>query len=123
VTPDDLTKFGLIPEFVGRFATTISVEDLNKEQLVKVLTSVKNNYISQYTYLFQLDGIDLKFDKKSIEQIAKNCLDLKTGARGLQTEVERVLMPHMFNVSRYRKKDIKEINISQELVNNPVELI
>jgi ATP-dependent Clp protease ATP-binding subunit ClpX len=123
VTPDDLTKFGLIPEFVGRFATTISVEDLNKEQLVKVLTSVKNNYISQYTYLFQLDGIDLKFDKKSIEQIAKNCLDLKTGARGLQTEVERVLMPHMFNVSRYRKKGIKEINISQELVNNPVELI
>lgn len=123
VSPDDLTKFGLIPEFVGRFATTITVEDLNKEQLIKVLTSVKNNYIDQYTYLFQLDGINLKFDKKAIEQIASNCLELKTGARGLQTEVERILMPHMFNVSRYKKKGIKEINISQDLVNTPIELI
>lgn len=120
--PDDLIKFGLIPEFVGRFATMINVEDLNKNQLIKVLTKVKNNYIDQYTYLFSLDNINLKFDKASIDQIANNCLKLKTGARGLQTEVEKVLMPHMFNISKYKKKGIKEININQELVNNPKEL-
>lgn len=121
--PDDLIKFGLIPEFIGRFATIINVEELNKNQLIKVLTKVKNNYIDQYTYLFSLDDIDLKFDKGSIDQIANNCLKLKTGARGLQTEVEKILMPHMFNISKYKKKGIKEINISQELVKNPKELI
>ena len=123
VSPDDLTRFGLIPEFVGRFATTISVKDLNKEQLIKVLLDVKNNYIQQYTYLFSVDNVDLKFDKKAVEQIAQNCLNLKTGARGLQTEIEKCLMPHMFNISRYRKKGIKEINITQELVLNPKMVI
>ena len=122
-TPDDITKYGMIPEFVGRFATIIEVDDLNKKQLVEVLTKVKNNYIDQYTYLFQLDNIKLSFTDGSIDQIAENCLNLKTGARGLQSEIERVLMPHMFSISRYKKKGIKEININQELVKNPKELI
>lgn len=123
VTPDDLTKFGMIPEFVGRFATTISIQELDKVQLKKVLTGVKNNYIAQYQYLLSLDNIDLTFDDSAIEQIVSNCLTLKTGARGLQTEVERTLMPHMFNVSKYKKKGIKKINISQELVKEPKELL
>ncbi len=122
VIPDDLTKFGLIPEFVGRFATTISVSDLDEKQLVEILTKVKNNYIDQYTYLLSLDNVDLKFTKDAIQQIAKNCLTLKTGARGLQTELEKCLLPHMFNISRYRKKGVKEINISQEHVLNPKHL-
>jgi ATP-dependent Clp protease ATP-binding subunit ClpX len=119
VNPDDLTKFGMIPEFIGRFTTTISVQDLDKEQLVQVLTEIKNNFIEQYKYLFSLDEISLEFDKKAIEIIAENCLTLKTGARGLQTELERTLMPHMFNVSNYKKKGLKKINISQDLVKNP----
>lgn len=123
VTPDDLTKFGMIPEFIGRFATSIAVEDLTKDQLVEVLTSVKNNYIQQYTYLFEIDNIKLSFDQKAIEQIAENCLTLKTGARGLQTELERALMPHMFNLSKYKKKAIKEINITQDLIKNPKSLL
>lgn len=122
LNPDDLTKFGLIPEFVGRFATSINVEDLSKEQLISVLTTIKNNYIDQYKYLFSLDDIDLTFSKQAIEQIANNCLKLKTGARGLQTEIEKVLMPHMFNISSYKAKGVKKINISQELVLNPIEL-
>lgn len=122
VTPDDLTKFGLIPEFIGRFATTITVKDLDEKQLIEILTKVKNNYISQYTYLFGLDNVELKFSKDAIHQIAKNCLDLKTGARGLQTELEKCLLPHMFNISKYKKKGVKEINISQELVINPKQL-
>jgi len=119
VTPDDLTKYGMIPEFIGRFATSIHVDDLTKEQLVQVLTKVKNNYIEQYTYLFSLDDIKLKFAKDAIGQIAENCLNLKTGARGLQTEIEKTLMPHMFNVSKYKKKGLKEINITKDLVKDP----
>lgn len=121
-SPDDLTKFGMIPEFVGRFATTIALEELDKNNLKKVLTGVKNNYIQQYAYLFSLDSINLKFEESAIDQIVDNCIRLKTGARGLQTEVERTLMPHMFNVSKYKKRGVTEINISQELVNTPKEV-
>jgi ATP-dependent Clp protease ATP-binding subunit ClpX len=123
VTPDDLTRFGLIPEFVGRFATNISVADLNKKQLIEVMTKVKNNFIEQYTYLFSIDKIKLKFTKGAIDQIAENCLKLKTGARGIQSEIERVLMPHMFYVGEYKKNNVTEINISQDLVKNPEKLI
>jgi len=119
INPDDLTKFGMIPEFVGRFATNVNVEDLTKDQLILVLTEIKNNFIDQYKYLFELDGIKLSFSKDAISQIAENCLELKTGARGLQNELERVLLPHMFNISKYKEADIKKINISQELVINP----
>jgi ATP-dependent Clp protease ATP-binding subunit ClpX len=123
VIPEDLTKFGMIPEFVGRFATTINVDDLTKDQLVKVLTDIKNNFIDQYKYLFELDGIKLSFNKDAIAQIAENCLKLKTGARGLQSELERVLLPHMFNISKYKEADVKKININQELVDNPKVII
>ena len=123
VTPDDLTRFGLIPEFVGRFATNIATEELDKKQLIEVMTKVKNNLIEQYTYLFTIDKIKLKFNKGAIDQIAENCLKLKTGARGIQSEIERVLMPHMFHISQYREQKITEINISQDLVNTPEKLI
>ena len=119
VVPDDLTKFGMIPEFVGRFTTTVSIKDLTKEQLISILTNVKNNYISQYKYFLALDEIDLTFSKDALEQIAENTLELKTGARGLHTEVERVLMCHMYNSVRYRENNIKAINITKELVINP----
>ena len=123
VTPDDLTKYGMIPEFIGRFATTISVEDLTKDQLVEVLTSVKNNFIDQYKYLFSLDNVELTFSKEAIEQIAENCTKLKTGARGLQTEIEKCLMPHMYNLANYKKKNIEKINITADLVLYPKTLV
>lgn len=122
VTPDDLTRFGMIPEFIGRFTTTIALEELTKQQLVQVLTEVKNNFIEQYKYLFSIDEIKLKFNKDSINKIADNCIKLKTGARGLQTELERTLMPHMFNAGNYKKNGVKEINITQELVDEPKAL-
>jgi len=123
VQPDDLTKFGLIPEFVGRFATTVAIEELTKEQLLEVLTNVKNNFIEQYRYLFSLDNVELNFKKEALEQIVQNCLTLKTGARGLQTEVEKCLMPHMFQVSQYANNGHKKLNITKELVLNPTALI
>ena len=123
VTPDDLTKFGLIPEFVGRFTTTISVQNLSKEQLIHILTDVKNNYISQYQYLLKLDDIDLTFTEDALDQIAENTLSLKTGARGLHTEIERCLMPHMFNTKKYRENSVTEINITREQVLEPKSII
>lgn len=122
-SPDDLTKFGMIPELIGRFTTVVSVKDLDKDELVKVLTTVKNNYIDQYKYLFSLDKIKLTFDKKALEQIAENCLKLKTGARGLHTEIERVLMPHMFYIKKYKDNLTTKINITKEDVLNPKVLL
>jgi ATP-dependent Clp protease ATP-binding subunit ClpX len=122
VTPDDLMSFGMIPEFIGRFPTTINVEELTKQELIKVLTSVKNNFIDQYTYLFSIDEIDLSFTDDAIEEMVINCINSKTGARGLQTEIERVLMPHMFNAGKYKKKGISELNIDKELIINPKKI-
>ncbi len=122
VTPDDLTKFGMIPEFIGRFTTTVSIGELTKEQLIHILTDVKNNYISQYKYLLKLDGIELSFTAEALEEIADRCLKLKTGARGLHTEIERVLMPHMYRTRYYKENQIKLINIDKEKVLNPESL-
>jgi ATP-dependent Clp protease ATP-binding subunit ClpX len=123
VSPDDLVQFGMIPEFIGRFTTTVSVADLSKEDLIRVLTEVKNNYISQYQYLLSLDNIDLTFTDDALEQLAENTLKLKTGARGLHTEIERVLMPHMFNTGYYRLNNITEININRDLILEPKSLL
>lgn len=123
VTPDDLTKYGMIPEFIGRFTTTVSITELNKEQLIQVLKDIKNNYISQYKYLFSLDKIDLTFSEDALEQIAENTLTLKTGARGLHTEIERVLMPHMYNVGKYKENGVKTLNISRGDVLEPKAIL
>lgn len=122
VTPDDLVKFGMIPEFTGRFTSRVAISELSKEQLINVLTNVKNNYIQQYSYLLGLDGITLSFTDDAIAKIADNCLSLKVGARGLHSEIERVLLPHLFNVQSYLRENIKNINITVELVNNPKSL-
>ena len=123
VTPDDLTRYGMIPEFIGRFTTTVSIKELNKTELLRVLTEVKNNYIDQYKYLLSIDDIKLDFTDDALEQIVDNCLTLKTGARGLHTEIERCLMPHMFDTKKYRENNVKEINITREQVLEPKSLL
>lgn len=116
VTPDDLTKFGMIPEFVGRFTTAVSVNNLTKPELVRVLTSVKNNYIAQYKYLLGVDNIELTFTDEAIDQLAENTLKMHTGARGLHTEVEKALMCHMYNTKKYRENNISKISIDRASV-------
>lgn len=123
VTPDDLTRFGMIPEFIGRFTTTCTLEELTLEQLINVLTNIKNSFIEQYKYLFSIDGIDLEFTCEAVRKIAQNCIDLKTGARGLHTELERILLPHMFHIQRYKAGGITELVIDEELVANPKEIV
>jgi ATP-dependent Clp protease ATP-binding subunit ClpX len=123
VQPDDLTKYGLIPEFVGRFATLVATKELSKEELYRVLTEIKNNFIEQYKYIFSLDKVELSFDKEALEQIVENCITLKTGARGLHNELERILMPHMFNLSKYANNGYKKLNITKDLVINPINMV
>lgn len=119
VIPDDLVKFGLIPEFIGRFVSYCATEQLSKDQLIEVLTNIKHSYTSQYKYLFELDGINLDFESTALEEIADRTLKLKTGARGLHAEMERVLLPHMYLSSQYAKAAIKTVHINRELVNTP----
>jgi ATP-dependent Clp protease ATP-binding subunit ClpX len=121
-SPDDLVKYGMIPEFVGRFSNLVSLHGLTKEQLISILTDVKHNYVGQYQWLFNQDGVELNFEKESLSLIAERTLKTKTGARGLHTELERILLPHMFDLPKYRKQSILSVAITSNLVNKPETL-
>jgi ATP-dependent Clp protease ATP-binding subunit ClpX len=121
-TPDDLVRFGLIPEFVGRFPAWVALQELDKKDLVRILQEVKHNYVSQYQWLFRQDDVELEFTKDSLDLIAERTIKNKTGARGLHSELERVLLPHMYNLARYRTDGIQHVDIDQALVNSPKEL-
>lgn len=121
-TPDDLVKFGMIPEFVGRFPSVVSLHPLTKEHLVSILTGVENNLIAQYRWLFEQDGVALDFDQDSLDFIAERTLASRTGARGLRSEMERILLPHMYNLRNYRERDIVRVLIDRHQVNTPTQL-
>ena len=122
VTPDDMVRYGLIPEFVGRFSSAVSLQDLSKAQLIDILTTIKNNLVAQYKWLFEQDGVNLDFDTDSLDLIADRTLKSRTGARGLHTELERVLLPHMFDLPRYTKQNIVQVVINKDQVNTPMTL-
>jgi len=123
VGSDDLVRYGLIPEFVGRFSSVVTLKNLTKEQLVNILTQVKHNFVEQYQWLFDQDGVELEFDTDSLDLIAERTLQTKTGARGLHTELERILLPHMFDLPRYRKQSILRVVINKDQVNTPMTLL
>lgn len=122
VCPDDLMRFGMIPEFVGRFPTWVGLDQLTKMDLKLILTQVKNSYVSQYQWLFAQDKVELEFSEDALEQIAQNTLTNHTGARGLHSELERILLPHMFGLGSYVKNSIKKLVIDLDQVNNPQRL-
>jgi ATP-dependent Clp protease ATP-binding subunit ClpX len=123
VTSEDLVKFGLIPEFVGRFGGVVDIDELTKEDLVLVLTSVKNNFLLQYQYLFELDGIELSFSGDAIDLIAEDAVKMKTGARSLHNQLEKILLPHMFGMKKYVESGTKTLNITRELAEMPRHLL
>jgi ATP-dependent Clp protease ATP-binding subunit ClpX len=123
VTPDDLVKYGMIPEFVGRFSSYVNLHNLSKEQLISILTQVKGNFVGQYKWLFDQDSVGLEFDTESLDLIAERTLKTRTGARGLHSELERVLLPHMFDLPRYKKQNILEVTINKTQVNTPMTLL
>jgi len=122
VVPDDLIKFGMIPEFVGRFPSWVDLVELTTDDLVHVLTDTKNSLVKQYQQLFAADKVDLDFDHNALETIAQRSADFGTGARALHSEMERVLMPHMFHIKRYHDRGINRVVIDKTQINNPTPL-
>jgi ATP-dependent Clp protease ATP-binding subunit ClpX len=122
IIPDDLVRYGMIPEFVGRFGSCVNLHDLDKSQLINILTQVRGNFIRQYQWLFEEDGVELNFDAESLDIIAERTLKSRTGARGLHSELERVLLPHMFDLPRYRRQNILAVTINKTQVNTPMTL-
>ncbi|HWT75275.1 MAG TPA: ATP-dependent Clp protease ATP-binding subunit ClpX [Mobilitalea sp.] len=98
VMPQDMIKFGLIPEFVGRVPVTVALDMLDEEALVRILTEPKNAITKQYKKLFELDGVELEFDEDALNEIAKQSFKRKIGARGLRAIMESVMMDSMYNI-------------------------
>lgn len=122
VNPEDIIKFGMIPEFVGRFPAWVALEELTQEDLVRILIDIKHSYINQYQWLFRQDKVELEFTQAALERIANNTMKNKTGARGLHSELERVLMPHMYRLAEYARNGINRVEIDEHMVNTPREL-
>ncbi len=116
VEPDDLVKFGLIPEFVGRLPVAATLTDLDEEALVQILTQPKNALIKQYQKLFEMEDVKLTFTDEALVAIAEKAIDRKTGARGLRSILEGLLMNTMFDVPG--DKNLEEVIISKEVVND-----
>ncbi len=98
VTPQDLVKFGLIPEFVGRVPINVSLEGLDEDALVRIMTEPKNALVKQYKALFALDDVELTFEPEAVKEIAKEAHERKTGARGLRSIMEKTMMDMMFRI-------------------------
>tara|TARA_R110000851_G_scaffold118739_1_gene246226 strand:- start:44 stop:1237 length:1194 start_codon:yes stop_codon:yes gene_type:complete len=121
VKPADLIKYGLIPEFVGRFSMITSVNKLSEEQLVKILTEPKNAIIKQVQYLFGLDDIKIDFTKEAMISIAKKAKELGTNARGLKNIMDNILLPFQFDAVEMRSKGVETIKITEEVVDNTAD--
>lgn len=114
ILPDDLVKFGLIPEFIGRLPVHVGLNNLRVEDLVRILTEPKNSIIRQYVASMKIDGIDLVFTDDAIRQIAQTSYDQKTGARGLRSIVEEIMTDLMYDTPS--NPDVKKITITGDVV-------
>ncbi|MGN0308334.1 MAG: ATP-dependent Clp protease ATP-binding subunit ClpX [Lachnospiraceae bacterium] len=119
VTPQDLTKYGLIPEFIGRVPISVSLEGLDKEALVRILTEPKNALIKQYRKLFAYDDVALSFDEEAVESVAELAVERKTGARGLRSILEKTMMDVMYRIPS--DDSILECKITRETVEGKSE--
>lgn len=116
VEPEDLLKFGLIPEFVGRLPLVAALEELDESALIKILVEPKNALVKQYKRLFELEKVQIKFTDGALKAIAKQAIDRKTGARGLRAILEKMLLDTMYMIPS--EADIKEVVVSEETVNS-----
>ena len=117
--PEDLIKYGLIPEFVGRMPILSILEDLNADSLVKILKEPKNSLIKQYKRLFEFENVQLVFKNEAIEEIAKKAISKKTGARGLRSIIEAILLKTMFKLPTM--ENVSEVIVDQSVVKNNSE--
>jgi len=114
VEPSDLVKYGLIPEFIGRLPIIASLEDLDEDALVTILTQPKNALIKQYQKLFEMEDTKLEFRDNALKEVAKKAISLKTGARGLRSIIENVLMDTMFELPS--EPDINEVVVNEDVI-------
>ncbi len=119
VVHHDLVKYGLIPELVGRLPVITALRSLDKDALVRIMTEPKNAIIKQYQLLFSMDNVDLEFDRAALEEIAGQTLDMKTGARGLRTIIEKLLLPYMYDTPS--DPTVREITVTPECVKGETE--
>ena len=115
VQPEDLLKFGLIPEFIGRLPIISTLEDLDEESLVKILEEPKNSLTKQYSKLFEIEGVKLSFAKDALKAIAQKAIVRKTGARGLRSIIEEVLLETMFDLPSI--EGVEEVIVNKEVIN------
>ena len=119
VQPEDLLKYGLIPEFIGRLPIIATLDDLNEEALVRVLTEPKNALVKQYEALFDMEGVKLTITEEALKAIAKKAIERKTGARGLRAIMEENLLQIMYDIPD--KKNVSEIVINENVINDGAE--
>ena len=114
VEPEDLLKFGLIPEFVGRLPVLATLEDLDEAALIQILEQPKNALVKQYQRLFEMESVELSFQEDALRAIAKKAIERKTGARGLRSIMESMLLDTMFDLPTL--EGVQEVVISEEVI-------
>lgn len=121
VESEDLSNFGLIPEMIGRLPIIVPFADLEEDDLVKILLEPKNAIVKQYQKLFKLDNVELEFDPDAIRAIAKKAIKRKTGARGLRSILENILLSLQFDLPNYSANNIEKVVITEEFINGGKE--
>lgn len=119
VNPEDLMRFGLIPEFIGRLPVITSLDELDEETLISILTQPKNAILKQYAKFFELDGVDLEFDPNALSEIAQESLRRKTGARALRSIIEQIMLEVMYEVPS--NDDIKKVVVPKGVISEGIK--
>jgi len=114
VQPEDLIKYGFIPEFVGRLPVIATLDELTVDDLVRILVEPKNSIIKQYQKLFEMEGVELKFTEKALRVVAEEAVKRKTGARGLRSIIEEVMVDVMYEIPSLT--DVKECIVTEEVI-------
>lgn len=121
ILPEDLLKFGLIPEFVGRVPIIVTLNQLDEDALVSILTEPKNALVRQYKRLFEMDGVDLEFDREALLDVAKKAIERNTGARGLRAILEDAMLDIMYEIPS--REDVVACRITKDVINKVAEPI
>ena len=121
ITQHDLVKYGLIPEFVGRLPLTVSLQGLDEEALVRILTEPKNALTRQYQKLFAMDGVKLEFEHDALIEVAKRTMERKTGARGLRAILEKAMLDVMYRLPS--ESNVKKCTITRDTIDTGVAKI
>ncbi len=118
VQPEDLMKYGLIPEFIGRLPVIVTLEELSKEALVRIITEPKNALLKQYKKLFSMDDVELEIEPDAIERVAEKAIERKTGARGLRSILERIMTDIMYEIPS--RNDVRKCIITKGTIDNDI---